>query len=171
MQMPMQVNDSNGFLLASVELPADLQHTHCGLYLDCLLDFAPAYFWLDMADAELKAALDHIHQELFSFRDRKELFSFCNLDRALDWLFGRPPHPPSVWTLRRSLRALVPISEAYWCRRIERKEMQRRDEDDDRNGAPTEADMVEFEEREGADDSCRAEESPAADSAAAFRRH
>ncbi len=169
MQMPMQVNDSRGFLLASVELPADLQHTHCGLFLDCLLDFAPAHFWLDMADAELKAALDHIHQELFSFRNRKELFSFCNLHRALDWLFGEPPHPPSLWTLRRSLRAMVPIPEAYWCRRIERKEMQRRDKDADTDGAPTEADDVEFDEGEDTDDSVCAEESPSADSAAAFR--
>lgn len=163
MQVPMQVNDSTAFVLTPVELPADLERTYCSLFLDCLLDFAPAHFWLDMSDPELKGALDHIHEEMFEF---------CNLDKywALDRLFGCPPLPRTVWAVRRLLRALVPIPEAYWCRRIERREVQRRDEDEGMNGALTDADQVEVEEREGSDDSARTEESPAADSAAAFPR-
>ncbi|QOZ33195.1 hypothetical protein [Bradyrhizobium sp. CCBAU 53421] len=133
MQLPTLLNDSTAFVLSPVELPAHLEHAYCSLFVDTLLDFASAHFWLDMSESELKAALHHVHDELFSFSKNDGYW-------ALNRLFGFPPLPPTVSAVRRLLRALVAVPESYWFRRIELREARRRDEDEAKNGLPAEAD-------------------------------
>ncbi|WFU53641.1 hypothetical protein QA639_28805 [Bradyrhizobium pachyrhizi] len=171
MQMPTLLNnDPTAFVLAPVEMLTDLEHTYCSLFVDCLLDpqrgDPSAHFWLDRSDQELATALDRIYEKLFSFRKNDACW-------ALKRLFGSPPKPPTVSAVRRFLRALASLPEFYCCRRNERHEAQRRDEDEAKNGAPAEADEdepaedeVELAKTEASDDNGCSKESSAARSEA-----
>lgn len=116
----MQMNPSPALADIPPELlvRTDFEYAYRGAFVDTLVGHAPPQAWLDMCRADLANQIRRVRRHIFCPGNPHYL--------GVSILFGGKKSAPTVTSIRRMLQLLSGLPDAYWVRRNELREYQKR---------------------------------------------
>ncbi len=96
----------------------DFEYAYRGFFVDTLVGRAPPQAWLDMSRSDLGDEIRRVRRRIFCPGNPHYL--------GVSILFGDKKSAPTVTSIRRMLQPLIGVPDAYWVRRIELREYQKR---------------------------------------------